>query len=175
MENNSLLQPSNNETKILTIRNQQVMIDRDLAELYGVETKRLNEQVKRNIERFPERFMFQLSDIEFGSLRSQIATSKTDTRGGRQYLPYAITEQGVAMLSAVLKSETAVKVSIQIMEAFVAMRHFLQNNANSEKSYYIKRMECTYSLKSNKKVVDIPATARLLKQLRLEHGYSVVQ
>ena len=81
-------------------------------------------------ERFPERFMFQLSDIEFESLRSQIATSKTDTRGGRQYLPYAFTEQGVAMLSAVLKSETAVKVSIQIMEAFVAMRHFLQNNAN---------------------------------------------
>ena len=80
-------------------------------------------------ERFPERFMFQLSDIEFESLRSQIATSKTDTRGGRQYLPYAFTEQGVAMLSAVLKSETAVKVSIQIMEAFVAMRHFLQNNA----------------------------------------------
>lgn len=70
MENNSLLQPSNIETKILTIRNQQVMIDRDLAELYGVETKRLNEQVKRNIERFPERFMFQLSDIEFESLRS---------------------------------------------------------------------------------------------------------
>lgn len=130
MENNSLLQPSNIETKILTIRNQQVMIDRDLAELYGVETKRLNEQVKRNIERFPERFMFQLSDIEFESLRSQIVTSKTDTRGGRQYLPYAFTEQGVAMLSAVLKSETAVKVSIQIMEAFVAMRHFLQNNAN---------------------------------------------
>lgn len=127
---NSLLQPSNIETKILTIRNQQVMIDRDLAELYGVETKRLNEQVKRNIERFPERFMFQLSDIEFESLRSQIVTSKTDTRGGRQYLPYAFTEQGVAMLSAVLKSETAVKVSIQIMEAFVAMRHFLQNNAN---------------------------------------------
>ena len=81
-------------------------------------------------ERFPERFMFQLSDIEFESLRSQIATSKTDTRGGRQYLPYAFTEQGVAMLSAVLKSETAVKVSIQIMEVFVAMRHFLQNNAN---------------------------------------------
>ena len=80
-------------------------------------------------ERFPERFMFQLSDIEFESLRSQIATSKTDTRGGRQYLPYAFTEQGVAILSAVLKSETAVKVSIQIMEAFVAMRHFLQNNA----------------------------------------------
>ena len=76
MENNSLLQPSNIETKILTIRNQQVMIDRDLAELYGVETKRLNEQVKRNIERFPERFMFQLSDIEFESLSRKLRPQK---------------------------------------------------------------------------------------------------
>lgn len=117
------------EAKILTIRNQQVMIDRDLAELYGTETKVLNQAVKRNIERFPEDFMFQLSDEEFLVLRSQIVTSKTETRGGRQYLPYAFTEQGVAMLSSVLKSSTAVEVNIQIMRAFVAMRHFLQNNA----------------------------------------------
>lgn len=117
------------EAKILTIRNQQVMIDRDLAELYGTETKVLNQAVKRNIERFPEDFMFQLSDEEFLVLRSQIVTSKTETRGGRQYLPYAFTEQGVAMLSSVLKSPTAVEVNIQIMRAFVAMRHFLQNNA----------------------------------------------
>lgn len=117
------------ESKILTIRNQQVMIDRDLAELYGTETKVLNQAVKRNIERFPEDFMFQLSDEEFLVLRSQIVTSKTETRGGRQYLPYAFTEQGVAMLSSVLKSQTAVEVNIQIMRAFVAMRHFLQNNA----------------------------------------------
>ena len=117
------------ESKILTIRNQQVMIDRDLAELYGTETKVLNQAVKRNIERFPEDSMFQLSDEEFLVLRSQIVTSKTETRGGRQYLPYAFTEQGVAMLSSVLKSQTAVEVNIQIMRAFVAMRHFLQNNA----------------------------------------------
>lgn len=117
------------ETKILIIRSQQVMIDRDLAELYGTETKVLNQAVKRNIERFPEDFMFQLSDEEFLVLRSQIVTSKTETRGGRQYLPYAFTEQGVAMLSSVLKSQTAVEVNIQIMRAFVAMRHFLQNNA----------------------------------------------
>lgn len=117
------------EAKILTIRNQQVMIDRDLAELYGTETKVLNQAVKRNIERFPEDFMFQLSDEEFLVLRSQVVTSKTETRGGRQYLPYAFTEQGVAMLSSVLKSPTAVEVNIQIMRAFVAMRHFLQNNA----------------------------------------------
>ena len=116
------------ESKILTIRNQQVMIDRDLAELYGTETKVLNQAVKRNIERFPEDFMFQLSDEEFSVLRSQIVTSKTETRGGRQYLPYAFTEQGVAMLSSVLKSQTAVEVNIQIMRAFVAMRHFFQSN-----------------------------------------------
>ena len=132
------------ENKIYMIRGQQVMIDRDIAALYGVETKRLNEQVKRNIERFPEEFCFQLnkdeneylksqiviskqSDSDF--LRSQIATSKLETRGGRQYLPYAFTEQGVAMLFAVLKSETAVKMSIQIMKAFVAMRKFMLVNA----------------------------------------------
>ncbi len=89
------------------------MIDRDLAELYGTETKVLNQAVKRNIERFPEDFMFQLSDEEFLVLRSQIVTSKTETRGGRQYLPYAFTEQGVAMLSSVLKSLTAVGASLK--------------------------------------------------------------
>ena len=119
----------NIENKIRIIRGQQVMLDRNLAELYGVETKRLNEAVKRNIERFPAVFCFQLTENEYSFLRSQIATSKTgETRGGRQYLPYAFTEQGVAMLSAVLRSETAVEVSIQIMNAFVAMRRFLLNN-----------------------------------------------
>lgn len=116
------------ENKILTVRNQQVMIDRDLAELYGVETKRLNEQVKRNAERFPEEFCFQLSQTEFEDWKSQNATSNSDKMGLRKK-PYAFTEQGVAMLSAVLKSETAVQISVQIMKAFVAMRHFLQNNA----------------------------------------------
>jgi phage regulator Rha-like protein len=128
MPDNSL-QTINIENKILVIRGQQVMLDRDLAELYGVETKVLNQAVKRNIERFPERFMFRLNENEFHFLRSQIVTSKTETRGGRQYLPYAFSEQGCAMLSAVLKSETAIQVSIKIMDAFVAMRHFLQNNA----------------------------------------------
>ena len=115
--------------KILLIRGQYVMTDRDLAELYGVETKRLNEQVRRNIERFPSNFMFQLNESEFEFLRSQFATSKTETRGGRQYLPYVFTEQGVAMLSAVLKSDTAVLTSIMIIDAFVALRRFLQNNS----------------------------------------------
>ena len=120
----------NIENKILVIRGQQVMLDRDLAGLYGVETKRINEAVKRNIDRFPKTFCFQLSESEYAFLRSQFATSKKcETRGGRQYLPYAFTEQGVAMLSAVLRSETAVKVSIDIMNAFVAMRRFLLSNA----------------------------------------------
>ena len=122
------LQTTEIENKILVIRNCQVMIDRDLATLYGVETKRLNEQVKRNIERFPEDFCFQLNKEEFENWRSQFATSNVDKMGIRR-APYAFTEQGVAMLSAVLKSETAIQASIQIMKAFVAMRRFLQNNA----------------------------------------------
>ena len=130
MENEIIILNENDlKNKIYTIRGVQVMLDSDLAEIYGVETKRLNEQVKRNIERFPEEFMFQLFAEEFEVLRSQIATSKKETRGGRQYLPFVFTEQGVAMLSAVLKSEQAIKASIQIMKAFVSMRRFLLNNA----------------------------------------------
>ena len=115
------------QNRILVLRNQQVMIDRDLAELYGVDTKRLNEQVKRNIERFPANFMFQLEDkekTELVAICDRFTTLKHSSSN-----PYAFTEQGVAMLSAVLKSETAVKMSIQIMNAFVEMRHFLQNNS----------------------------------------------
>jgi phage regulator Rha-like protein len=122
---------------IFTIRGVQVMVDSDLAAIYGVESKRLNEQVKRNIERFPESFRFQLLQEELDelvtnsdrfNLRSQIATSSG--HGGRRYLPYVFTEQGVSMLSAVLRSDTAVKVSIQIINAFVEMRRFLQHNAS---------------------------------------------
>lgn len=116
------------QNKILVIRNQQVMIDRDIAELYGVETKRLNEQVKRNIERFPDEFCFQLNDSEFHNWKSQFATSNSDKMGLRKK-PYAFTEHGVTMLATVLKSETAVKASIQIVKAFVSMRKFLLNNA----------------------------------------------
>lgn len=124
--------------RILTIRGAQVMLDRDLAELYGVPTKALNQAVKRNIERFPERFMFQLTKDEVSDLRSQIVTlnvgtslrSQVVTLNKRQgqhlkYMPYAFTEQGIAMLSAVLKSATAVAVSIRIMDVFVAMRRAL--------------------------------------------------
>ena len=156
MENDIIqLQTESIENRIFVIRNQQVMIDRDLALLYGVETRVINQAVKRNISRFPERFMFQLTKEEqeqYLSLTSQIVTLNEDEdslksqivtlndlkpqnatsnlRGKHsKYLSYAFTEQGVAMLSSVLRSETAVQVSIRIMDAFVAMRRFLQNNA----------------------------------------------
>jgi hypothetical protein len=122
------------QQKIYSIRGVQVMFDSDLATFYGIETRTVNQAVKRNIERFPSDFMFQLSKAEFYALKSgdvlisQSVISK-ETRGGRQKLPYVFTEQGVAMLSGVLKSETAVKMSIQIINAFVAMRKFIINNA----------------------------------------------
>lgn len=116
------------ENKIYTIRNLQVMLDKDLAELYQVETKVLNQAVKRNSNRFPDAFRFQLKEDEFNNLKSQSVTSSS-SHGGRRYLPYVFTEQGVAMLSAVLKSETAVIASIQIMDAFVRMRHHINQNS----------------------------------------------
>ncbi len=114
--------------KIYLIRGQKVFLDNDLAELYGVDTKRLNEQVRRNITRFPDDFMFQLTEDESGSLRSQIATLKSGRGAHRKYFPYAFTEQGVAMLSSVLKSERAVQVNIAIMRAFVQMRELAASN-----------------------------------------------
>ena len=136
------IQPLENiENLIHIIRGKQVMLDRDLARLYGVETKRLNEQVKRNIERFPEDFMFQLTREEAESSRSQFATLNEDgelsrsqfaTLNGRghniKHLPYAFTENGVAMLSTVLRSQQAININIQIMRAFNTMRHFIATN-----------------------------------------------
>ena len=129
------------EKLIYVIRDKQVMIDSDLAMLYHVETKRLNEAVKRNIARFPEEFRFQLTEKETESLRSQIATSMksngdNEKKGGRRYLPYAFTEQGIAMLSAVLRSDVAIQVSINIMNAFVEMRRFIANNSLLFESFY---------------------------------------
>ncbi len=112
---------------IYVVRGQQVMLDSDLAELYQVETKRINEGVKRNQQRFPETFCFQLSEEECDALRSQFATSKE--KGGRRYLPYVFTEQGIAMLSAVLRSDVAIQVSIRIMNTFVEMRRFMASNS----------------------------------------------
>ena len=117
------------ERRIYFIRDQKIMLDKDLAELYGVETKRLVEAVKRNIRRFPHDFMFQLNEEENDLLRSQIATSNISTgRGGRRYAPYAFTEQGVAMLSSVLRSPRAIDVNVEIMRAFVRLRRMLASN-----------------------------------------------
>lgn len=112
------------ERKIYVVREQKVMLDSDLAKLYGVATKVFNQAVGRNLQRFPEDFRFQLTAGEFEPLRSQFVTSKRG-RGGRRYMPYVFTEQGVAMLSGVLNSERAVQVNIGIMRAFVGMRKML--------------------------------------------------
>lgn len=109
------------------VRGKRVLLDSDLAELYGVETKQLNRAVKRNLDRFPEDFMFQLSNQEVTNLRCQIGTSSS-TYGGRRYRPLVFTEQGVAMLASVLQSQDAVSVNIQIVRAFVAMREALSTN-----------------------------------------------
>lgn len=114
------------KNSIYTIRGKQVMLDNDVARLYRYETKRINETVKRNIERFPAEFCFQLSNSEYEYLKSQIATS--NTRGGKQKLPYVFTEKGILMLSGLLKNEMAIEVSIRIVEAFVEMRKFISSN-----------------------------------------------
>jgi hypothetical protein len=121
----SLVPAERIESMILLIRGEKVMLDKDLAKLYGTTTKRLNEQVRRNSKRFPPDFMFQLTEQEVTALRSQIATSKGAGRGGRRYLPLVFTEQGVAMLSSVLNSGRAIEVNILIMRAFVKLRQML--------------------------------------------------
>ena len=117
------------ERHILLMRGQKVMLDSHLAELYGVSTKRLNEQVRRNLNRFPADFMFRLSRAEFQVLRSQSATSKRG-RGGRRYTPMAFTEQGVAMLSSVLRSERSAQVNVAIMRAFVKLREMIASHVD---------------------------------------------
>jgi len=128
-DKNQISTIDNIQNRIFTIRGVQVMLDNDLAEMYQVDVKRLNEQVKRNIDRFPEKFRFQLTKQEFEILKSQFATSSSK-HGGKRKLPFVFTEQGVSMLSAALRSETAIKVSIQIIDAFVEMRKFISQNAN---------------------------------------------
>lgn len=124
--NTSIIADENLLSKIYFIRGQKVMIDRDLAELYGVLTKNLNLSVKRNIERFPEDFMFQLTREEYSSLRLQIETLKRGEHS--KFLPYAFTEQGVAMLSSVLNSKQAIVVNIQIIRVFTKMREIISSN-----------------------------------------------
>ena len=176
MVENAIMKKDDIQNSIHTIRNVQVMLDSDLAKLYGVETKTLNRAVKRNIERFPIEFMFQLTTDEFHSLRSQFAiienesylrfqigTSKNEQnlksqivtsnqKGGRRYLPYAFTEQGVAMLSGVLRSATAVEISIQIINAFVAMRKFISTNAQIfHRLEGVERKQIEYKVETDEK------------------------
>jgi ORF6N domain len=148
---------------ILLLRDQNVLLDRDLAALYGVTTKRLNEQVKRNLARFPIDFMFQLTAEEETALRSHFATSKkpTSNHGGRRYLPYAFTEQGVAMLSSVLSTERAVAVNIEIMRAFVRMRSVLA--ANKELAQRFAELE---SRLDKKTAVQDKAIAAIMSAIR---------
>ena len=129
MENKPTISTMEIKNLIYSIRGKQVMLDSDLASLYQVETKNLNKAVKRNIDRFPASFCFQLTEEEVENLRFQIGTSSL-SYGGRRYLPYVFTEQGVAMASAILRSDIAVKVSVEIMEAFVEMRRMLTSNAS---------------------------------------------
>ncbi|MDP2759692.1 MAG: ORF6N domain-containing protein [Sideroxyarcus sp.] len=139
------------ESQIFLIRGQKVMLDDDLAALYEVETKALNRAVKRNLDRFPEDFMFQLSADELANLRSQSGTSSlrsqidTSRWGGRRYPPYAFTEQGVSMLSSVLRSTRAIQVNIEIMRAFVQLRQMLASNA--ELSGKLAALEKKYDIK----------------------------
>lgn len=162
----------NNENisnKIYTIRGLAVMLDRDLAELYGVETKALNQAVKRNEARFPSDFMFQLSKIEFENWRSQFVTSNPDDalrsqivtlengRGKhRKYIPYAFTEQGVSMLSAVLKSDVAVGISVKIIRAFVEMRKIISSNSLLfSKMEALEKRQISYEIKTDVKIEEV--------------------
>ncbi|MDD2451519.1 ORF6N domain-containing protein [Sulfurovum sp.] len=145
---NELVMQSEIKSRIYTIRGKEVMLDENLAGLYQVELKRLNEQVKRNSERFPDDFMFQLSEKEYENLRSQFATSSS-SHGGRRYLPYVFTEQGVYMLSVVLKSKVAIEVSIEIMRTFAKIREFsLHYNALAKQIMELER-------KHNKKFKEV--------------------
>ncbi|MFN5772808.1 ORF6N domain-containing protein [Flavobacterium sp.] len=126
-----------NETvldKIYVIRNQKVLLDRDLAQLYGIETKRLNEAVKRNLSRFPDDFMFQLNDVEFETLKSQFATSSW---GGNRKRPFAFTEHGILMLSSVIHSELAISVNIQIMRLFTQMRQRIMEHSEVQEKIHL--------------------------------------
>jgi aromatic ring-opening dioxygenase LigB subunit len=125
MSQNLIISEETISDKIYFIRNQKVMLDRDLALLYGIETKRLKEQVKRNISRFPEDFMFELTEIEYNSLRSQIASLKKGRGQHQKYLPSVFTEHGVLMLSSVLNSDKAIQTNIQIMRIFTKVRQML--------------------------------------------------
>ena len=142
------------ENLVYEIRGQKVILDSDLAALYGVETFNLNKAVKRNLERFPNDFMFQLSKAEWENLRFQFGTSSTQY-GGRRFMPYAFTEQGVAMLASVLNSRKAVDVNISIMRAFVKLRHYVLSQSNDEQIAELRKLLMLYIEKNDKRVNEI--------------------
>ncbi len=152
------------ERTIVRLRGQNVMLDADLADLYGVTTKRFNEQVKRNVRRFPGDFMFQLTQEEDANLRSQIATSSSAAHGGRRYLPFVFTEHGAIMAASVLDSPRAVQVSILVVRAFVRLRQMLQSNAALAKK--IDALETKYDgqfevvFQAIRELMTPPATSR---------------
>jgi len=140
---------------IYEIRGQKVMLDSDLAALYGVELKVMNQAVKRNSGRFPSDFMFQLTNDEWDSLRSQFVTSKSN-RGGRRYVPYVFTEQGVSMLSSVINSERAIKVNINIMRTFVQLRHYVFSKSDTnEQIAELRKLLMLYIEENDKRVNEI--------------------
>jgi phage regulator Rha-like protein len=141
------------QNMIYEIRGQKVMIDSDLALLYDVELKVMNQAVKRNIDRFPSDFMFQLTDVEWKNLRSQIVTFSNDTR---KYKPYAFTEHGILMLSSVLNSDKAIKINIQVMRIFVQMRHYaFSHSATNEQIAELRKLLMLYIEKNDKRVNEI--------------------
>ena len=165
MDKSGLIKYEEIRSRIYTIRGLQIMVDRDLASLYDVETRVLNQAVKRNSERFPDEYCFQLNDDEFLNWKSQIVMSNEDRMGLRRP-PYAFTEQGISMLSAVLKSETAIKVSIRIINAFVAMRRLIASNA-----HIFQRLDTleTKQLKTDQKI-DHVLNAMESKEIQPKQG-----
>ena len=171
LQNDEVVVTTPVESRIMSIREKQIMIDRDLAELYGVETKRLNEAVKRNIERFPERFRFQLTKEEMAELVANC--DRFNSLKHSTVRSYAFTEQGVAMLSTVLRSETAIRVSIRIMDAFVAMRRFMVTNAEvfqrlSTMDNYVDETVLTLLDKRDNNVSAIIYTQQISRQFQLD-------
>jgi len=164
MDSKSLIPVEKITSKIYLIRNEKVLLDADLAELYGVETRVLKQAVRRNEDRFPEDFMFQFSMEEWKSLRSQTVTLKRGQHS--KYPPYAFTEQGVAMLSSVLKSKQAIQVNIAIMRAFVQMRKFLQSH--EELAAQLKKLEKETTEKFTEQGKQIQVIFEAIKQLIIE-------